>query len=103
MMVPDGKFEGKVDFITVTPQSVGKEAFKQKYGTIEMKLETEPRETHMENFLRCVRSRQTPILDADTAYRAMVPIAMSVQSYREGRVLYFDEAAERVVPNPPKA
>jgi predicted dehydrogenase len=64
MMVPDGKFEGKVDFITVTPQSVGKQAFKDKYGTIEMKLETEPRETHMENFLRCVRSRQTPILDA---------------------------------------
>jgi len=103
MMVPDGKFEGKVDFITVTPQSVGKEAFKAKYGTIEMKLETEPRETHMENFLRCVRSRQTPILDADTAYRAMVPIAMSVQSYREGRVLYFDEASEKVVATPPKA
>ncbi len=73
MMVPDGKFEGKVDFM------------------------------HMENFLRCVRTRKTPILDADTAYRAMVPIGMAVQSYREGRVLYFDEAAEKVVASPPKA
>ena len=66
MMVPDGKFEGKVDFITVTPQGIAKQAFKEKHGTIEMKIETEPRETHMENFLRCVRTRQTPVLDADT-------------------------------------
>jgi predicted dehydrogenase len=100
-MVPDGKFEGKVDFITVTPQSIAKQAFKEKHGTIEMKIETEPRESHMENFLRCVRTRQKPVLDADTAYRAMVPIGMSVQSYREGRVLYFDEAAEKVVAAPP--
>jgi hypothetical protein len=57
----------------------------------------------MENFLRCVRTRQKPILDADTAYRAMVPIGMAVQSYREGRVLYFDDASEKVVPIPPKA
>jgi len=103
VMVPDGKFEGRVEFITVTPQPIAKEAFKDKHGTIEMKIETEPRESHMENFLRCVRTRQTPVLDADTAYRAMVPIGMSVQSYREGRVLYFDEAAEKVVPAPPKA
>ena len=103
MMVPDGKFEGKVDFITVTPQGIGKQAFKEKHGTIEMKIETEPRESHMENFLRCVRTRKTPILDADTAYRAMVPIGMAVQSYREGRVLYFDEATEKVVAALPKA
>src|SRR6185369_7238460 len=70
---------------------------------IEMKIETEPRESHMENFLRCLRTRQTPVLDADTAYRAMVPIGMAVQSYCEGRVLYFDEGAERVGPTPPKA
>jgi predicted dehydrogenase len=103
MMVPDGKFEGKVDFITVTPQGIAKPAFKEKHGTIEMKIETEPRESHMENFLRCVRTRKTPVLDADTGYRAMVAIGMSVQSYREGRVLYFDEAAEKVVAAPPKA
>ena len=103
LMVPDGKFEGKVDFITVTPQSIGKQAFKEKHGTIEMKIETEPRESHMENFLRCLRTRKTPILDADTAYRAMVPIGMAVQSYREGRVLYFDESAEKVVATPPRA
>ena len=58
----------------------------------------------MENFLRCVRTRQKPVLDADTAYRAMVPIGMSVQSYREGRMLYWDAAREKVTSDaPPRA
>ena len=68
-----------------------------------MKIECEPRESHMENFLRCVRTREKPVLDADTAYRAMVTIGMSVQSYREGRMLYWDAAHEKVVAEPPKA
>ena len=55
------------------------------------------RESHMENFLRCVRTRETPVLDALTAYKAMVTIAMSVESYREGRVLYFDERRQKVI------
>jgi len=104
MMVPDGRFEGRVDYITVTPQSIAKANFKAKYGTIEVKIESEPRENHMENFLRCVRTRQKPVLDADTAYRAMVPIGMSVQSYREGRMLYWDAAREKVTSDaPPRA
>ena len=43
------------------------------------------------------------MLDALTAYKAMVTIGMSVQSYREGRVVYFDEARQKVVYEPPKA
>jgi hypothetical protein len=31
----------------------------------------------------------------------MVTIGMSVQSYRENRVLYFDEARQKVVSDPP--
>jgi predicted dehydrogenase len=101
MMVPEGRFEGRVDYITVTPQPLAKKRFKDKYGTIEVKIECEPRESHMENFLRCVRTREKPVLDADTAYRAMVTIGMSVQSYREGRMLYWDAAQEKVVASPP--
>ncbi len=86
-----------------SPSGLPSAAFKEKHRAIEMKIETEPRETHMENFLRCVRERKTPVLDADTAYRAMVPIGMAVRSYREGRVLYFDEAEQKVVNAPPKA
>ena len=102
MMVPHGRFEGRVDFITVTPQRIYMNKFKAKYGAEEVKLQTQPRESHMENFLRCVRTREKPVLDALTAYKAMATIGMSVQSYREGRVLYFDERAQKVVYNPPK-
>jgi predicted dehydrogenase len=100
MMVPEGKFEGKVDHITATPQRIFKQKFVEKYGSDEVKINCEPRESHMENFLRCVRTRETPVLDALTAYKAMVTIGMSVQSYREGRVLFFDEAKQKVVYEP---
>jgi hypothetical protein len=56
----------------------------------------------MKNFLSCVRTRQKPVLDAQTGYRAQATISMAVQSYREGRVLYFDEATQQVVDKPPK-
>jgi predicted dehydrogenase len=102
MMVPEGRFEGRVDFITITPQPIARQNFKERYGTIQVQLETEPRESHMENFLRCVRTREKPVLDIDTAYKAMVTIGMSVQSYREGRVLYFDAARQRVTAEPPR-
>ena len=100
MMVPDGRFEGRVESITVTPQRLAKQKFVEKYGAEEVKISCEPRETHMENFLRCVKTRETPVLDALTAYKAMVTIGMSVQSYREGRVLFFDEAKQKVVTEP---
>ena len=103
MMVPDGKFEGRVDSITVTPQRIARKQFEEKYGAGEVKLNCEPRESHMENFLRCVRTREKPVLDALTAYKAMVTIGMSVQSYREGRVLYFDDKKEKVTYEPPKS
>jgi predicted dehydrogenase len=103
MMVPGGQFEGRVDYITVTPQRISKQKFKEKYGTIEVMLETEPRQSHMENWLSCIRTRATPVLDALTAYKAMVTIGMSVQSYREGRVLYFDSSKQKVVHESPSA
>jgi predicted dehydrogenase len=102
MMVPDGRFEGRVDFITVTASRIVKTKFEEKYGSSEVRLNCEPREDHMQNFLRCVRSREKPVLDALTAYKAMVTIGMSVQSYREGRVLYWDERKQKVVREPPR-
>jgi hypothetical protein len=92
-----------VDSISVTPQGIARQKFKERYGTIQVVLETEPRESHMENFLRCLRTRETPVLDADTAYKAMTTIGMSVQSYREGRALYWDAGREKVVSEAPKA
>ncbi|MFZ4627210.1 MAG: Gfo/Idh/MocA family protein [Blastocatellia bacterium] len=100
MMVPDGRFEGRVDHITVTPEKIARTKFKEKWSQDEVKLTTEVRENHMENWLRCIRTRETPVLDALTAYKAMTTIGMGVQSYREGRVLYFNESTQRVTDKP---
>jgi predicted dehydrogenase len=100
LMVPDGRFEGRVEYITVTPERIARKAFAEKYGTIEIKLEAEPREDHMSNFLRCVKTREKPVLDALTAYKAMVPIYMSVKSYREGIVLFFNEQTQQITDQP---
>jgi predicted dehydrogenase len=100
MMVPDGRFEGRVEYITVSPERLFRKQFKEKFGSIEVKYEAEQRESHMDNFLRCVKSREKPVLDALTAYKAMVPIYMSVKSYRDGKVLFFDEKAQKVTDQP---
>ena len=101
MMVPHGQFEGKVDYITVTAERQFKDKFVAKFGSAEIKLDTDKtREDHMTNFLRCVKSREKTVLDAPTAYRAMTTIGMAVESYRSGKVLYFDERNERVTDRP---
>lgn len=100
MMVPEGRFEGRVDHITVTPERIAKKKFVEKYGTEAMVIQTEKREDHMENFLRCVKTREKNVLDALTAYKAMTTIGMAVQSYRDGKVLYFNESTQRVTDKP---
>jgi predicted dehydrogenase len=102
MMVPGGQFEGRVDHITVTPERIIKDEWVKKWGSDEVKLMTEKRPSHMENFFTCMRTREKPVLDSLTGYKALATIAMSVQSYREGRVLYFDEQKQKVVAKPPK-
>jgi hypothetical protein len=46
---------------------------------------------------------QKPTLDVETGARAQVLITMAVQSYREGKVLFFDEKNWKVVEKAPKA
>ena len=103
MMVPQGQFEGRVKFITVTPERIARKKFVEKWGKEEVQLETEARELHMENFLRCVKTREKTVLDALTGYKAMATIGMAVQSYRDGRVLYFNESTQRVTDKPIEA
>lgn len=52
---------------------------------------------HFRNWLECINTRQQPTLNADRAYRVMIPIALSVMSYRQGRAIYFDPKREMVV------
>jgi predicted dehydrogenase len=104
VMVEHGRFEGFAPFITVKPERrVVSEEYKTKWGVEPIKIaveETDTMQTHVKNFLQCMRSRQKPTLDVETGARAQVLITMAVQSYREGRVLYFDEKNWKVSPKP---
>ena len=116
IMVEHGRFEGYAPYITVKPEkrvynrelrerSVPPE-YGAKWGSAEIKIPVEDRDpmiTHIENFLDCMRTRQKPTLDVETAARAQVLITMSVQSFREGKVLYFDERKFKVVDKPVRA
>jgi len=54
----------------------------------------EPVESHMANFLRCVRSRQTPRASVDAGFRHAVAGCMAAEALHSGRVVRFD--AERL-------
>ncbi len=104
VMVEHGRFEGKTDQITVTGEPRFSEEFTKKWGEMKIVIPVEDKgpDAHMQNFLECVRTRQKPVLDALTGYKAMVTIELGVQSYRQGRVLYWDEQNEKVVTEPVK-
>ncbi len=110
IMVDHGMFEdAHTDHITLAPERrVVDDAYRSKFGDKEKVIPVEDTldkvdALHMQNFFECVRSRQKPTLDVETAYRVQVTISMSVQAYREGRVLYWDARNHAVVPAPPEA
>jgi predicted dehydrogenase len=108
IMVENGMFERKTDHITLIPenQRILDAAYIAKFGTEETRIPVEEKnemEAHILNFLDCMRTRQKPVLDAETAYHVQVTISMSVQSYREGRTLYWDDKKQKVSNKPIKA
>jgi predicted dehydrogenase len=107
IMVDHGMFEEPTDHITVKPETeVIDEAYVARFGKEDRQIPIEKEDDevlHVRNFLDCVRSRQKPRLDVETAAHAQVLISMSVESYRQGRVLYFDERNWKVGDKPPKA
>ena len=103
VVVDHGRFEGATDHISVSAEKIYRDEFVEKFGyaSVDIPVEDHDRDAHMANFLECMRTREKPRLDADTGYRAQVTISMAVQSYREGKVLYFDPRKEEVVDRPP--
>ena len=104
IMVEHGRFEGFAPEITVRPEkAVMTDAYKSKWGAEDIKIpvqEMDAMQAHVKNFLSCMRTRQKPTLDVETGAKAQVLISMAVQSFREGRVLYFDEKTWKVSPKP---
>jgi predicted dehydrogenase len=65
-------------------------------------IDSPPAESFRDNFLRCVRTRETPVLDGKLGYQVQVAVVMANQAYRENRVKFFDPKTETVVDTPPE-
>ena len=115
VMVDHGMFEEPTDHITVIPETFrdreSKERtgltpeYTQKFGVEPITIPVEEKDfmdAHVANFLDCVRSRQKPHLDVETGARAQVVINLAVQSYREGKTLYWDEKNWKATQKAPK-
>jgi predicted dehydrogenase len=107
IMVEHGQFEGSTPYISVLPErEVIDEAYKTKFGSEDIKITVDQfdvMQAHVKDFLSCMRTRQKPRLDVETGARAQVLISMAVQSYKEGRTLYFDDKVWKVKDKPLKA
>ena len=120
VMVDHGMFEEPTDYIVVKPELyrhrvngeiqrdvVGGPAYEAKFGKEEIRIPVDQTKSmmdaHIENFLDCMRTRQKPHLDVETGARAQAVINLAVQSYREGRILYWDESSWNASPNPVKS
>jgi hypothetical protein len=51
---------------------------------------------HVQNFLECVRTRQTPTAPMRVAFQAALVVQMANLSLRQGRRLRWNAAAQRV-------
>ncbi len=78
------------------------EWFKKEHGAEEVVIPAKPRPDHMTNWLACIRTREQPHLDAETACRAMIGIRMGVDAYIQDRVIFWDNAKERFVDSHPR-
>ncbi len=115
IMVEHGQFERNVPYITVKPQvrrgrngatAIGGEAYASKFGTKDIQIPVDQKdmmEAHIENFLNCMRTREKPHLDVETGAKAVVVINLAAQSYREGKVMYWDEKRWKASDKPVKA
>ncbi len=116
IMVEHGMFESSTENIVLRPevrrmrengQVVRKQMFPEyKFGTEEQKIAVDQydvMQAHVGNFLECMRTRQKPHLNVETGACAQVVITMAVESYRQGKVLYFDDKKWKVSDKPAKA
>ncbi|MFL6447798.1 MAG: Gfo/Idh/MocA family oxidoreductase [Bryobacteraceae bacterium] len=113
IMVEHGEFERPTPDIVVRPEKIRSRGEQErhtfpnyKFGSDEIRIPVEQKDmmqAHIGNFLQCMRTREKPHLDVETAAHAQVLINLAVESYREGRVKYWDEKAWKSVDKPVKA
>ena len=115
IIVDNGKFESLTDALTLRPETrvvrENGERVKKlidpdyKFGMDEQKIPVDATDmnlAHIANFLDSVRSRKKPHLDVETGACAQVAISMAVESYRQGKTMYFDEKKWKMSDKPVK-
>ena len=70
-------------------------------GQTEVTIESETGPSLGDNWLDCMRSRESPVYNVLRGYQVMVAIALGVESYRKGRVMAFDPARQVMLPAGP--
>ena len=90
--------------LRIAPEEPFKDEFKKKWGKEEViipDIHDEGDMKHVDNFFDCVRSRKQPNCPADLAYKVMTTIDLSVRSYREGKMFFFDPKKEEILSRSP--
>ena len=83
--------------LRVVPEKPFAKEFKEKWGKEEIiipKIEDEGDDKHTDNFFECIKSRKQPNCNAEIAYKVMTAIDLSVRSYKDGKMYYFDPQKE---------
>jgi predicted dehydrogenase len=86
--------------VVVEPEWQFLDGFTDKTRAAKMYYEVEPHnmnEEHVNNFLDCMRTRQTPNCGPDLSYKVMTAIKLGVDSYRESKMMLWDAQRERRV------
>lgn len=90
------------DGMQVTAEDEFKEWFKEQHGATEIVIPSEPREEHMTNWLTAIRTRGQVHCDPEIAYRAMAAVKMGCDSWRQDKMIFWDNAAERYARKHPR-
>jgi predicted dehydrogenase len=116
IMVEHGMFERYSPYLTMKPELVRPANAEDraqrvpfpdyKFGKDEIKIPVEQSDMmqlHVNNFISCMRSREKPHLDVETAAHAQILINLAVESYRENKVKYWDTTKWKSVDHPVNA
>ena len=84
--------EGVLDMVTWTSPVLNAEGGAKRSGKIRGKVPVKdvPHDDHFLDWLKCLRSRQTPNASIDAGYQHAVACLMAVQSYDTGKRTIYD-------------
>ncbi len=66
-------------------------------GQTEVTIQPEQGPDLVDDWLDCMRSRQTPVYNVLRGYQVMVAIRLGVDAYRQGKVMAFDPKSRRIL------